>query len=212
MTDEAIERLHSGSTRGDYASMARLARALYAAGFRPREVLRRCYGVVFPEEFFVIAEAAPLALLMVYTNQPWELAVPPDRGGLRPVPHLTDEIERKIFTRDPDLVPLAVILEPHTRLYGTVLCYRLADLRAGRSTVFGVGREVTPSDTAERLGDSLLGVLHGHHVDVLRWHEERFGHPSNRGAGSIELSDLAQVRSLLERVEELQRQVAARDA
>jgi hypothetical protein len=174
-------------------------------------VLRGCYGVDFPLEFFVIAEAGPLKLhlLFHFTNQPWELAVPPDRGGPTAVPDWLDGIERKVFERDPDLVPLGLVLDLHTRLLDHVLCYRLAELAAGRSTVFGIGREAMPADTAEPLGGALLAVLREHHADVLRWHESKFGHPSNRGAGSIELSDVAEVRSLLERVEALQREVAS---
>jgi len=214
VTGDAIARLRAGASRADYASMASLARALYDAGQGPPEVLRNCYGVDFPPEFFVIAEAGPmkLHLLFHFTNQPWELAVPPNRGGPTAVPDWLDGIERKVFARDPDLVPLGLILDLHTRLLDRVLCYRLAELAAGRSAVFGIGREATAADTAEPLGDGLLAVLHEHHVDVLRWHEWKFGHPSNRGAGSIELSDVAEVRSLLERVEELQSEVASRPA
>jgi hypothetical protein len=213
VTDEAIERLRAESSRGDYASMIRLARALYDAGLGPREVVRQCYGVAFPEEFFAMTEAglAVLHLLVVYTNQPWEVAIPPDRDGPRPVPHLLDDVERKIYARDPDLVPL-VLINTDSRSVGTVICYRLAELQAGRATVFGIGKDVTPRDEVVRRGESLLAVLHEHHVDDLRGLERKWGHPSNRGAGSIDLEDLAEVRSLIERIEELQRQVASRGA
>jgi hypothetical protein len=212
VNDETIDRLRSESSRGDYGSMARLARALYEAGLEPREVLRRCYGVEFPDEFFSIAEAGrrALGLLLVYTNQPWELAVPPDRGGLRPAPHLLDTVERKVFARDPDLVPLGLILDSQSRWAGTVLCYRLTELAAGRPAVFGIREEVTPDDEVVRCGESLLEVLHEHHADVLRGLEAEWRHPSNFGAGSVDLEDLAEVRTLIERIEELQRTVASR--
>jgi hypothetical protein len=161
--------------------MARLARSLYQAGLGPRQVLRRCYGVAFPDEFFAIPDAGSqaLPLLLVYTNQPWELAVPPDRGGPRPEAHLLDDVERKIFARDPDLVPLGLILDSHSRWAGTVLCYRLAELDAGRTTVFGIKEEVRPEDQVVRCGDTLLEVMREHHADVLRGLEPEWRHPSN---------------------------------
>lgn len=200
------------ASRGDYGSMARLARALYQAGMEPREVLRRCYGVEFPDEFFAILDAGsgPLPLMMVYTNQPWELAVPPDRGGPRPVAHLLDDVERKVFGRDPDLVPLGLILNTYSRWAGTVLSYRLTELVAGRPTVFGIEEEVAPDDQVVRCGDTLLEVMRVHHADVLEGLEREWRHPSNFGAGSVDLEELAEVRSLLERIEELQRTVASR--
>lgn len=200
------------ASRADYASMARLARALYQEGLGPREVLRRCYGVEFPEELFAILEAGSqaLPLMMVYTNQPWELAVPPDRGGPRPVAHLLDDVERKVYARDPDLVPLGLILNSHSRWAGRVLCYRLAELDAGRPAVFGIEEEVRPDDQVVRCGDSLLEVLREHHADVLRGLEAEWRHPSNFGAGSVDLEELAEVRSLVERIGELERRIASR--
>jgi hypothetical protein len=215
VTEDDVERLRAGASRDDVVSMAALARALYATGLGPREVVRRCYGADFPEELFVIVEARLAGRaqpLIAWTKQPWELAYAPDPAAPMPTPGMLDDVERRIFARDPDLVPLGLVLDLHTRLYDDVLCYRLAELRAGRSTVFGLQREAVTAGTPELLGESLLAVLHEHHVDVLRWHEWKFGHPSNRGAGSIELGDVAEVRALLERVEELQREVAARGA
>jgi len=219
MSDEVITRLRAESSRGDYASMARLARALYDAGLGPREVLRRCYGVDLPEEFFVmvetfyvVADAGPrMGLFITCSNQPWELAIPPDRSGLQPVPHDMDDIEQMIFARDADLVPLALVHQS-SRWVDFVLCYRLVELKAGRTTVFGIREKFTPLDEVVRCGESLLAVLHEHHADVLRGVERQFFHPSNRGAGSIDQQELDETRSLVGRVEELQRIVAARQA
>jgi hypothetical protein len=227
VTTEAIERLRAESSRGDYASMARLARALYDAGLGPREVLHRCYGVDFPKEFFVIEAETSLSLMIHYTAQPWELAVPLDRGGPSLGPYLLDDIEQKIYARDPDLVPLGLLLGEdgnyrwhpsdgtnpgRTRWFGIVPCYRLTELEVGRTTVFGVGEEVTSRDEVVRLGESFLAVLHEHHVDELRVTEWEFHHPANRGAGSVDLEDLKECQSMIERVEELQRQVASAGA
>ena len=214
MTGDAIGRLGAEASRGDYASMARLARALYEAGLGPREVLARCYGVDFPEEVFVLAEAGPLELhlAMEFTNQPWELAIPPARRGPAAEPDVLDDLERRIFARDPDLVPLGLVIDTDSRWVEHVLCYRLVEVAAGRSTVFGTGSDLAPRDDVVRCGDSLLEVLHEVHVDALRGLERKWGHPSNRGSGSIELSDLTEARKLIERVEELQRTAAARSA
>jgi hypothetical protein len=208
-----IERLRAEASRGDYASMARLARALYEAGQGPREVLRGCYEVEFPDELFAILEAGSraLPLMWVYTNQPWELAVPPDRGGPRPAAHRLDDVEQRILARDPDLMPLGLILSSQSRWAGSVLCYRLGELGAGRTAVFGIARDVAAEDQVVRCGASLLEVLLEHHADVLSGLEREWRDPSNFGAGSVDLEELAEVRSLVERIEELRRQVASRE-
>ncbi|WP_189160522.1 hypothetical protein [Lentzea pudingi] len=147
----AIERLRAEVSRADYASMARLARALHDEGLNPREVLRQCYRVEFPEEFFVIAEAGPftLDLRVDFSNQPWELAVPLDRGGPAVSPDSLHEIEQRIYVRDPDLVPLARLVNTDARHGDSVLCYRLDELGAGRATVFSIWREVEPVSEIE---------------------------------------------------------------
>lgn len=210
MSGDAIDRLVAEASRGDYSSMVRLARALYQAGLGRREVLRRCYGVDFPEELFVIYEAWPTSprLLVSYTNQPWELLVTPDQGDPAAKPDLLDGVERRIFARDPDLVPLGLLLADGGRWLGMVVCYRLSELAAGRSTVFGILEEFGPADGAVRCGDSLLTVLHDHHVDAHRRLQERYLLPSNFGAGAVDLEEVAAVGSLVERIEELQTRVA----
>ena len=212
MTGDAIERLRAEASRADYASMVRLALALYEDGLKPREVLRECYGVEFPEEFFVIAEAGPftLDLRVDFTNQPWELAVPPARGGPASTPDSLDETERRIFARDPDLVPLARLFNTDARHGDSVLCYRLDELGAERTTVFGIWREVEPGSEIERCGDSLLVVMHEHHADIHRMLEWQRHHPSNRGAGSVDAEEVNEARSSVEQVKELQRRLASR--
>ena len=213
MTGEALERLRAESSRGVYASMARLARALYRAGLGPREVLRQCYGVDFPEEFFVLAEPGPWAagLLLEYTNQPWQLAVPLDRGGPASTPDLMDEIEQRIFARDPDLIPLGLTGDLDSSFRGMVLCYRRKRLKAGRTTVYGIREEVKRYNRVVRSGRSFLAVVRQHQADVVRRRELRRRLSSNRGAGSIDAAEVAEVRALVARVEELQREVASRE-
>jgi hypothetical protein len=209
MSDEEIVRLRAESSRGDYASMVRLARALHGAGLSPREVLHGCYGVDFPAELLAIAGArsGALPLLVIHTNQPWELAIPPARGGPRPAPHLLEAMELRILARDPDLMPLCLLLDRGSRWAGMALCYRLRELEAGRPAVFGIREDVEPGDDVVRCGDSLLAVLRDHHGDVLRQLEWEWRQPSNRGAGSVDAEEVAEVRSLVERIEALERRL-----
>ncbi|MFG1685157.1 hypothetical protein ACGFNP_33690 [Nonomuraea sp. NPDC049269] len=213
MNLEAVDRLRAEASREDYASMARLARVLYETGLGPREVLRECYGVMFPEELFVVVDAGlwSLDLLAYFTNQPWELAVPPDRGGPAETPDAMADTESLILARDPDLVPLLQI--PAARAGGNdrIVCYRLKELRAGRPTVFCLGAEPYPSvevcgGEAVRCGESMLAVLYEEHVTDLRSLEEELHSTWNRGAGSVSGDEAKQARASLEMVVELQRQ------
>ncbi|WP_433335925.1 ankyrin repeat domain-containing protein [Spirillospora sp. CA-294931] len=221
-----VTRLRSRASRGDYSSMARLAWALYSTGKNPREVLSECYGVPFPEEFFVIAEADPDGVVPGRaTTLPWDLTVPLERGGpmIRPT-SMTWADERRIFAWDPDLVPL-VALDGDARWdhrerawrslpHGDLIhCYRLSELAAGRSTVVSV-----PGDPAEgdaelfiaSAGGSLLAVLHQHAVAQLRLDEWEIGQPWNRGAGSIHQDEVEGSRENVAKIEALQRRLDER--
>jgi hypothetical protein len=201
-----IERLRARASRGEYASMVPLARAFYDQGSGPRDVLRQCYRVDFPEELFVISDAWPSAQgLAAFTNQPWQLAIPYERGGPARTPDSLNDIERRLFVRDPDLVPLA-------RLADLVVCYRLTELEHGDSTVFRIRRTAAPDDDIQRFGESLLAILHEHHSAHLRRLEREIQLPSNRGAGSLSEENLAMPQALVERVELLRREVAARQS
>ena len=134
--------------------MARLARALYETGLTAEEVLRECYRVDFPAEVFVIADAGPYSLdtLTMFTNQPWKLAVPLDRGGPAPTADSMAQTERKLIALDPDLLPLAGLLGhgAESEDDNLILCYRLSELSAGRSTVFDVWRKSRRRDEVRR--------------------------------------------------------------
>lgn len=203
-----LARLRAGAARDDYASTARLARALYAAGLGPREVVRDCYdGVGFPEEFFVLADAGPVSLdLMVrFTGVPWRLAVPPDRGGVPERPDPAADTVRRVFARDPDLVPLFVAVNNDVRHGGRVHCYRLTELRAGRTSVFGVGEAVEAHTGIERSGDSLLGVLEEHHTRYADWLEEQMRDPDSIRSDAIDEELVAEIRESAEVVARLRR-------
>ena len=211
MTGDPLRRLWQEASRGDYASMARWARALYGSGLGIRAVIRTCYGVDFPEEFFVIAESGAWQrrLWVLFTDQPWELTVPLDQGGPLPEGDLEGR-ERKIFARDPDLVPIVYLWTGgYDQMVG---CYRLTELAAGRSTMFGVPRRAEPRDEIVCYDDydSLLAILHSYHAVHLDRLERRMSQPSNRGAGSISDVEVDMARSALELVEGWQRQVAPR--
>ncbi|MEV4755360.1 hypothetical protein AB0J86_09635 [Micromonospora sp. NPDC049559] len=218
VSERTLVRLRGGASRDDYRSMGRLAWALYAAGLAPHEVLAECYGVEFPREFFVVAEAGPGDVLPGdETNLPWNLAVPLERGGpaIRPRPSMW-RAERRIFAWDPDLVPLLTLYgddrvdhgakEPQPRVPhgGLIHCYRLSELAVGRSTVVGVSRHAANEGrelSVEPCGPSLLTVLHEYVVARHRLDEWEIAQPWNRGAGSID--DMA-VEESLERVAEIE--------
>ncbi|MGW0880224.1 hypothetical protein [Streptomyces sp. NPDC002671] len=210
MTPDAVDRLRAEAARDDYASMARLARALYGTGLGPHEVLRECYGVAFPDEVFVIVEGGlwRLHLLALFTSQPWQLAVPPDRGGPAAKPAGLTDTELLLLTGDPDLMPLIRIPAADIGREDRIVCYRLSELRAGRSTVF---RLFESSDAEDALccGASLLEVLHTEHARSVRRLEKELRSPSSWGADSVD-DEVDRAYESLERVEELQRQVAER--
>ncbi|MET8180689.1 hypothetical protein [Streptomyces sp. NPDC005336] len=212
MTPEAVGRLRAEASRDDYASMARLARALHGNGLGPREVLRECYGVAFPEEVFAVVDAGlwSLDLLAYFTNQPWELAVPPDRGGPADLPDPMADVESLLLARDPDLLPLLQIPAAQAGEDDRIVCYRLEELRAGRPTVFCLAAEAYPTTKvregeAVRCGDSMLAVLYEEHAASLRSLEEEWNSPWNVGAGSVSGDEVEQARASLELVEELRR-------
>ena len=219
----ALARLRGRASRDDYRSMARLAWALYAAGLGPDEVLAECLGVTFPDEFFVLAEADPDEEAPGnVTSLPWGLAVPLDHGGpvLRPS-SMTWRHERRILAWDPDLVPLITLHGdsrwdhgegtwrgvPHgNRLH----CYRLSELAAGRSTVFGVPWDPNDDDrdlAVEPTGPSLLTVLHEHVSAQHALDEWELRQPWNRGAGSIDREEVDDSRRIVAGIEALRRRV-----
>jgi hypothetical protein len=191
--------------------MVRLAQALYAVGLSSRAVLSRCYGVDFPEELFVVTDAGPLKrhLSVYFASQPWLLAIPPERNGPWPVPNWLEEVEQRIFGRDPDLMPLALLFGSETRYGDDILCYRLTELRSHHTTIFRIGSMADPEDEVVRYGDSLLEALHTHQTEHLRKLEWRSKQPWNRGAGSVDREEVTQARAAVEVVEELRRRLAS---
>ncbi|MGW0484473.1 hypothetical protein [Nonomuraea sp. NPDC003214] len=211
MTPETVDRLRAEASRDDYPSMARLARALHEAGHDRREVLRECYGVTFPEELFVVVDGGMwrLELRARFTNQPWQPAVPPDRGGPAATANSMNGTELRLLAEDPDLMPLFGIPAVLFDTPDQVVCYRLSELREGRSTVFRLPG-TAPAAKARHCGASMLEVLHREHLQAVRRAEKQLSDPRNWGAGSVDDEEVAEEYAALERVRELRRRVAER--
>ncbi|MBL1111561.1 hypothetical protein JK364_03910 [Streptomyces sp. 110] len=197
--------------------MARLARALYASGLGPREVLREAYGTGFPEEVFVLVGAglSALDLLAYFTHQPWQLAVPPEQGGPEKVPGPLAETEQLVLALDPGLLPLVQIPAATSAGDDRIVCYRFEELRAGRPTAYCLRAAPYPyselrNTEAARCGESLLAVLDEVHADALRRLEEELQQPWNRGAGSVDPGEVEEARASLELVRTLRRRAAGR--
>jgi hypothetical protein len=225
-----LEVLRAQASHGDYASMARLARALHAGGLQPPGVLTECYGVHFPAELFAIMDdfwSLEDRLPVRFTRQPWQLAVPLDLGGPAPKAGWLGRVEQRIHTHDPDLVPLvqlhyenrpaygSVTPLPPARHGGLITCYRYTELAAGRSTIFGVPTRLVdrPGRRADAApwrvvtcGPALLTVLYEHFIDRLHLDEWEYGQEWNRGAGSIDREDVNQSRENVRLIEALQSQ------
>ena len=204
-----LVHLQRRASRADYRSMAALARALYQTGHHARGVLRTCYGVDFPDELFAIADARARARPphVDFTNQPWELAVPLVHGGPAPEPDGMDDIEQRVLAFDPQLFAVMALLDPDSAHGHSVLCYRLDELAAGRSTVIGLRGFFYRDSVAspERYGDSLLAVMLEHFTDHARRRQRELASPANRGAGAIDEGHAADARGGLARVEEIVR-------
>lgn len=156
-----------------------------------------------PPEFFATAgeRLRRPPLLVTFVDLPWKLVAPGERGAP------SGELAKRIFTRDPDLVPLVRLIGSRTTRERPVICYRLSELRTGGTAVFGIKATAAARDPITRHGGSLLEVLHLHHADVLQHVEWLLDQPWNRGFGAEDEKAADEVRSLLDRIEELERQI-----
>ncbi|MEO7096850.1 MAG: hypothetical protein ABI175_26565 [Polyangiales bacterium] len=195
----------------DYVAMATLARRLLEAGKSQSEVLEACYGVRFPEEVFALAELVaegrePSAL---YNYLPWNLLIPLERGG-PPTDLEADDVEPRVFALDPSLVPLMILRGDFYEYAGAMICYRLDELAAGRTTIWGFQSDLMDDAVAKQYGDSIAAVIHAECADTVRRLENEYVSPYNRGAGSLDRAELDGARDNLARAEELIRRTAAR--
>lgn len=209
----AVDEMGERPRRDDYVAMATFARRLHEEGKSPSDVLEACYGAPFPEETLALAELIaehrePNAL---YRALPWGLLIPLERGGPpAELEHADDAIPR-VFSLDPSLVPLLTLRGNFYEHAGVLLCYRLEDLAAERSTVWGFQRDLLDDfAVAKRYGDSLGTVIHAPCADTVRRLEAEYASPYNRGAGSLDRHELDGARNDLARAEELLRRTAER--
>lgn len=184
----------------DYESMARLARSMLEAGKSNEEILRACYGVSFPAEALVFAELilderAPDVDCM---SLPWELLTPLETGGPPSERPSWDRKPPRLAQLDPSLVALVRLYGDHTH-GGNLICYRLDELAAGRSTVFGIPDDLPDDVVAERLGDSLGIVLHQYFEDVVRTREWESSRDRTIGNDDVEAAEeqLGRVEDLI---------------
>lgn len=191
-----------GASRSDYASMVRLALGLYGDGLSRQEVLRSCYGVDFPEEFFAVVDAGPELLDwgVDTTDLPWQLAIPPDQGGPADRPYST-RLERELLDLDEDLLPLARLIGLHTRYGGRVACYRLSDLAAGHGAVAVVHPDRQAEVTAHE--GSFLEVVHRHYANLLEQMRRDEDDPANARIPMVEPGDIEEAEEHLRQVEAL---------
>ena len=209
MTEDALNQLAAETSTLDYAAMVRLARAAYGLGYRPEAVIELCYGVAFPREFFVIAEAKrrgeePYG---TYPRLPWQLTIPLAEGGPPLEPTESDLEEQKAFARDPNLVP---VFRTGLRNYvhgSSILCYHLDELRNGRFTIIGFPYPdfAEPPTVEARYGDSLVAVLIKHFTHHFKGVEAEFESPHNRGAGSITEDEMERAELFLDEMLEIAR-------
>jgi hypothetical protein len=92
-------------------------------------------------------------------------------------------------------------------------CYRLSELATGRATVVGVRwypEDVDRELFVEPSGQSLLTVLHEYVSARHGLDEWEIGQPWNRGAGSIDDTDVAASRERVAVIEALQRRLDER--
>lgn len=94
---------------------------------------------------------------------------------------------------------------------GVMLCYRLDDLAAGLSTIWGFQSDLMDdAAVAQQYGDSLAAVIHADCADTVRRVEKEYASPYNRGAGSLDKAELDGAREDLACAAELIRRTAER--
>lgn len=175
-------------------------------------MLRDCYGVPFPDEFFVIAATVveQRAVPAIYTDRPWNLVTPLDRGGPPDANPTKQKFELRLEALDPDLVPLLALSSDRHTHGGAWICYQRNELADGRSTVVGVPRRFAEGAIPQPFGNSLTSVLVEHFADLARQLETQYEHPSNQGAGSVEEGEVANARRWLAQAEAIATSVAER--
>ncbi|MEN0062737.1 MAG: hypothetical protein AAGA48_11345 [Myxococcota bacterium] len=204
MSEEELAQRVASTDRHDFDAMVELVEALAKAGRSRRQALDEAYGATFPDEFFAIAKArtrdrAPRGR---YSNLPWQLVADAPRHDAT-FPQGLEDAARSV---DPDLIPLLMIGGIDYVYGGSLLCYRLDELRDGRSTLFGFHyKSIPPYSEATKYGESLIAVLLDHCRDEYGGLESEIDVPYRRAAGAADASDLERSHDRLARVEAIYR-------
>ena len=151
------------ASRHDPSSLVPAARALYAAGKRPHEVVAAIYGVELPREAFVFHRDyvdGDKPLRAVWKTHPWELMT------ARPSFQISDTKaaeEARAFAQVPHVLVLGSLTFADLPLGFSTFGYDLNELAAGRSTVVALARPgEVPATDAQLLAmaPSLLDMFH----------------------------------------------------
>lgn len=205
------ESSEAGS-RERFDSLVPWARRLYAEGKSPGDVMRAIYGVDLPTEayaFWHVFEGGKLDLPVDRMLHPWELIAVQDPARPDEDAPWEREHEERAFAQVPRFMPLMQLAADVPRYDECIIGYDLDELGAGRTTIFGHQGDLPESGAVlERLGDSLLGVLHDWMSERLRMLTEQYKLPSNRGFGSISRENIDEVAKKVHAIEALQRKVA----
>lgn len=170
------------------------------------------YGADLPLEAYVFYRSRPRdpELPVEFLYMPWRLLdlASPKHEDQEPSPWAAEQ-EANALAQDPDFLPLMKLEAYEARHDGWIIGYSLRELRQGKATILGHNEDIPASGaTFERLGDSLLAVLHEWAADHLRMTEERFKSPTNRGAGSLDPKDVERAADILKSIEKIQRKLA----
>jgi hypothetical protein len=200
--------------RERFDSLVPWARRLYAEGKSSGDVMRAIYEVDLPAEayaFWRAFDGGQLDLPVDRMLHPWELIAVENPSQTNEAGPWDREQEERAFAQVPRFLPLMKLAADEPLYDDYIIGYDVDELRAGRTTIFGHHDDFPESGAMlDRLGDSLLGVLHEWMADHLRMLTEQFKAPSNRGFGSISQDDLDEVIEKVHAIEAVQREVVGR--
>jgi hypothetical protein len=204
------------SLRGQSERLFTWAKAAYQQGRSAREVMTAIYGVDLPGEAYLFYRSRPRnpELPVEFFFWPWRLIdlANPKHEDDSPSPWAAEQGARAL-AQDPNFLPLMKLEAYEARHDGWIIGYSLSELRQGKPTILGHNEDLPKSGaTFQRLGESLLSVLHEWAADHLRMTDERFRSPANRGAGSLDAEDVERAAGILKVVEKLQRKLADQQA
>jgi len=198
------------SLRGQPELLKPWAQDAYREGKTFHDVIVAIYGVDLPLEAYVFHRSRPRELEFPVDRffHPWELiemAGPRYKGDS--IGERYAEQETKELERNPDFLPLMLLVAGETELDGYVIGYSLEQLAQGKTTILGHSDGIAEADKRSVvLGDSLLSVLQQW---MTRFHEMEladYQHPANRRRGSD--NHVENATQWLKDLEQLRRKVA----